>query len=406
MSPSPSKADPALDRARGLLARFPLFDGHNDLPFVIRRATDGDVKAYGLDRVHQEGDTDIPRLREGGVGAQVFAAFVPSAVPRPARFTLEQIAVALDIEALHPEVFLPARHASDLGRARRQGKIASVISVESGIGLEGSLSPLRVWHAAGVRILTLCHNETLDWIDSATDAPRHTASGGLTDFGRAVVAECNRLGIMVDLAHASPRAQHAVLDVTTAPLIWSHSNAFSLCDHPRNVPDDVLDRVRTNGGVVMATFVPNFISRQSHRWMAPFQAHGKTRPGLDIDAAVTEKARAEGPWPRGSIPELCDHIDYIANRVGLAHVGIGSDFFGGPNPPDLNDASRFPHLIAELIRRGWSDGAIGQIASGNITRVWKAVERRAAALRRTEPPVVARIEPEPLGRPRRKTPAG
>jgi membrane dipeptidase len=398
-----TKADAALAKAHELLARFPLFDGHNDLPFSIRRHADGDVKAYGLDRVHQESDTDIPRLVEGKVAAQVFAAFVPTSVPDPVRFTLEQIAIALDIEAVHPDVFLPARRPSDIARARRAGKIASVISVESAVGLGGSLSPLRVWHAAGVRILTLCHNETLDWIDSATDDARHD---GLADFGRAVVAECNRLGIMIDLAHASPKAQHAVLDATRAPLLWSHSNAFALCDHPRNVPDDVLDRVRANGGVVMATFVPNFISRQSHRWMSPLQIHGKTRPGLDIDAAVTAKAKADGPWPRGSIGELCDHIQYIVGRTGLAHIGIGSDFYGGPNPPDLADATRFPHLIAELVRRGWSDAAIGKIASGNILRVWRQVESRAKALAATEPPAIARVAAETIGRPRRKQPEG
>jgi membrane dipeptidase len=373
-----AKVDPALAKAHELLARFPLFDGHNDLPFSIRRQADGDVKTYGLERVHQESDTDIPRLREGRVAAQVFAAFVPTAVPDPVRFTLEQIAIALDIEAVHPDVFLPARRPSDIARARKAGKIASVISVESGVGLGGSLSPLRVWHAAGVRILTLCHNETLDWIDSATDVARHD---GLTAFGRAVVAECNRLGIMIDLAHASPKAQHAAIDVAK----------------------DVLDRVRANGGVVMATFVPNFISRTSHRWMSPFQIHGKTRPGLDIDAAVTAKARTDGHWPRGSIGELCDHIQYIVQRTGLAHIGIGSDFYGGPNPPDLADASRFPHLIAELVRRGWSDAAIGRIASGNILRVWREVENRAKALA-AEPPSIARVAAEALNRPRRKPP--
>ncbi|MFN3855853.1 MAG: dipeptidase [Phreatobacter sp.] len=395
-----SSTDPALVKARELLARFPLFDGHNDLPYVIRKATDGDVKAYGLDRIHQEGDTDIPRLREGQVGAQVFAAFVPTSVPDPGRFTLEQIAIGLDIETVHADVFLPARRPSDIARARKTGKIASVLSVESAVGLGGSLSPLRVWHAAGVRILTLCHNETLDWIDSATDAPRHH---GLTDFGRAVVAECNRLGIMVDLAHAAPKAQHDVLDCTRAPVLWSHSNAFALCDHPRNVTDDVLDRVKANGGVVMATFVPNFISRASHRWMAPLQRYGKTKPGLDIDQAVAERQKTAGAWPRGSISELCDHIAYIVGRTGLDHIGIGSDFFGGPNPPDLADASRFPHLVAELVRRGWSDAAIGRILSGNVLRVWRAVERQARALAQ-EPPGVARISAETVGRPRRKQP--
>jgi len=396
-----SRQDPALAKALDLLDRFILFDGHNDLPFTIRRAADGDVKAYGLDRLHQESDTDIPRLREGRVGAQVFAAFVPTSVPDPGRFTLEQIAIGLDIETLHPDVFRPARRAADIAAARRAGRIASVISVESAVGLGGSLSPLRVWYAAGVRILTLCHNETLDWIDSATDTPRH---GGITGFGRAVIAECNRLGMIVDLAHASPAAQNAVLDVTTAPVLWSHSNAAALCPHPRNVTDDVLDRVKANGGVVMATFVPNFISRKSHEWMSPLQVHGKTPPGADIDAAVAKRANEAGPWPRGSIGELCDHIQYIVGRTGLAHIGIGSDFYGGPNPPDLADASRFPHLIAELVRRGWSDAALKGLLSGNALRVWRKVEAEAKA-RRSEAPGIARVAAETIGRPRRK-PAG
>jgi membrane dipeptidase len=396
MTPS----DPALAKAHELLSKFPLFDGHNDLPFTIRRdaTSRGDVAAYGLDRLHQEADTDIPRLRQGQVAAQVFAAFVPTIVPRPARFTLEQLAICLDIEALHADTFLPARRAADVAKAHKAGKIASVISVESGVGLENSLSPLRVWHAAGMRILTLCHNETLDWIDSATDTPHHD---GMTDFGRAVVAECNRLGIMVDLAHASPKAQHDALDHARAPLLWSHSNAFALCDHPRNVTDDVLARVKANGGVVMATFVPNFISRRSREWMKPFQLHGKTRPGLDIDAAVAEKTKAEGPWPRGSIGELCDHIEYIVGKTGLGHIGIGSDFYSGPNPDDLADVSRFPHLIAALIRRGWSDNAIGKIASGNVIRLWKEVERCAARLADQEKPGMAQVAAETLNlRPR------
>lgn len=397
-----SRTDPALARAHDLLGRFVLFDGHNDLPFSIRRSADGDVAAYGLDRVHQESDTDIPRLREGKVGAQVFAAFVPTSVPDPGRFTLEQIAIGLDIETVHADVFHPARRAADVATARRAGKIASVLSVESAVGLGGSLSPLRVWHAAGVRILTLCHNETLAWIDSATDAPRH---GGLTDFGRALVAECNRIGMMVDLAHASPKAQHDALDVAVAPLLWSHSNAAALCPHPRNVTDDVLDRVKSNGGVVMATFVPNFISRKSHDWMAPLQVHGKTPPGHDIDAAVARRAAEAGPWPRASIGELCDHIQYIVGRTGLAHIGIGSDFYGGPNPPDLADASRFPHLVAELIRRGWSDAALKGILSGNVLRVWRTVEKIAVRLSTDRPPGIARVAAEAIAPPRRKKPA-
>lgn len=389
-----SAEDAALVRARDFLSRVTLFDGHNDAPFVIRRATGGDVAAYGFDRDHPETDTDAPRLKAGQVGAQVFAAFVPTSARHPARFTLEQIAVCRDIETLHPDVFMPARRARDVATARRRGRIASIISVESGVGLENSLAPLRVWHAAGVRILTLCHNETLDWIDSATDKPRHD---GLTEFGRAVIGECNRLGIAVDLAHASTKAQHDALDCAKAPLLWSHSNAFSLCDHPRNVTDAVLARVRANGGVVMATFVPNFISRASHAYVRPLLVHGKAPPGVDMDAAVKAKARRDGPWPRGSIGEVCDHIAYIADRAGLRHVGLGSDFYGGPNPPDLADASRFPFLFAELIRRGWGDDALADFASGNVLRALRQTEQTARRLARVTPPAVARLDDAAAG---------
>jgi membrane dipeptidase len=396
----PARPLDPLAHATQLLERFGLFDGHNDLPFVIRmdETAKGDVAAYGLDRVHQETDTDIPRLKQGRVSAQVFAAFVPTRVPDPARFTLEQIALALDIETTHPETFLPARRPSDVIRAKRLGKIASIISVESGVGLRNSVAPLRVWHAAGVRILTLCHNESLDWIDSATDLQWH---GGITDLGRTIIAECNRLGIMVDLAHVAPKAQHDVLDVAAAPVLWSHSNAYALCDHPRNVPDDVLARVKANGGVVMATFVPEFITQKSYDWVKPFKEHGKTPEGLDIVAAMQEKARKVGSWPRGSIRELADHIDYIVSKTGIDHIGIGSDFYGGPNPDDLNDVSRFPHLIAELVTRGWSDAAIAKIAIKNVMRVWRKVEAHAKAS--AVPPSVMRLDADPPRRRRGKS---
>src|SRR6516162_4009281 len=210
-------ADNALAVARDVLRRAPLIDGHNDLPWVIRvdRAARGDVIGYDLTRVHERADTDIPRLREGMVGAQFWAAFQPTDAPHPARTTLEQIDLIRRIEEAHPDVFLPARRAADYARAKSQGKIASFIAVEGGAGLENSLSPLRIWHAAGVRLMTLCHNESLDWVDSATDAPRN---GGINAFGRAVIGELNRLGIVIDLAHTSHVAQRRVLDVAEAPL--------------------------------------------------------------------------------------------------------------------------------------------------------------------------------------------
>jgi membrane dipeptidase len=378
-----TKPDSALDRAHALLARFPLVDAHNDLPYVIRRRTGGDVPAFGLERRQQRGDTDIPRLREGRVAAQFFAAFVPTDMANPGTVTLEQIDIAREIAAAHPEAFLPGRRAADVARARRLGRIASFITVESCVGLEGSLAPLRIWHAAGVRLVTLCHNETLDWIDSATDPARH---GGMTDFGRAVVAELNRLGIIVDLAHTSHAAQHAILDVAEAPVVFSHGNAFALCDHPRNIKDDILDRLRASGGLAMATFVPTFINQQSYDWVRPLQnGHGKAPPTQDVDAAIAESSRRRGPWPRATLAQLCDHIEYMAARIGHRHLGIGSDFYGGPVPDGLEDVSRFPHLFAELIRRGWGDDALAGLAGGNFLRVFRAVERKARELAATRP---------------------
>jgi membrane dipeptidase len=373
--------DPVLARAIALLERVPLVDGHNDLPYVIRadRTAKGDVAAWDPSRPHQEHDTDIPRLRQGRVGAQVWAAFQPTNTPHPARTTLELIDIIHELTRLYPDTFLPVRRAADVARARRKGLIGSIVAVEGGVGLENSLAPLRVWREAGVRLMTLCHNETLDWVDSATDAPRH---GGLTAFGRAVVLELNRLGIMVDLAHVSPAVMEQVLDISRAPVVFSHSNARALCDHPRNVPDAVLDRVPGQGGIVMATFVPPFICKRTREWYRPIsEPWGKVAVNAGDETAHVSRA---GPMPATTLEQVCDHIAYIANRIGTAHVGIGSDFYGGRTPQGLEHVGRFPHLIAELMRRGWSDDALAALAGGNFLRVFRAVERIGERLRREE----------------------
>ena len=386
------RARDPLKQAIALLERVTLVDGHNDLPWVIRLDKDarGDVARYDLTRVHPESDTDIPRLREGRVGAQVWAAYVPTDIPHPGRATLEQIDTILRIEAAHPDVFLPARKAADIARAKRQGKIASILAVEGGVGLENSLGPLRVWHEAGARLMTLCHNGTLDWVDSATDVARH---GGLTAFGKAVVRELNRLGMIVDCAHVAPATMHAVLDVSTAPVVWSHSNARALCDHPRNVPDDVLDRIRGTEGLVMATFVPDFTSEEVRAWMKPLrEAHLRSTGGGWLEA-IEAWEKTHGPRPKATLAQVADHIEYLANRIGARRVGIGSDYFGVPTKPvGLMDVSRFPHLIAELIARGWSDDNLAALAGGNFIRVMRAVEREGARLRATTPPLVATVQ--------------
>jgi membrane dipeptidase len=365
-----------LARARRFLDETPLFDGHNDLPLLIRRRADGDPAAFGLAERRDGRDTDIPRLREGRVAAQIWAAFVPPREARPASFALQQIALVRRFVDAYPDAFMPAFCADDVARAKKRGLIASFVSIENGAAVEdGRLDSLDAYHALGVRLITLCHNLSTDWCDSATDAPRHD---GLSPFGVRVVERMNRLGLMVDLSHVSDRAAHKALDACAAPAVWSHSNARKLCGHPRNVSEDLLDRVVANGGVVMATFVPNFLSQKSLDWLTPLQdPHGKDRADAGADGEIARRETEKGVWPRGGLVDLCDHIDYLAHRIGFDHVGVGSDFFGGPQGAGLEDASCFPHIFAELMRRGWRDEDLAKLASGNILRTMRAAQTAA-----------------------------
>ena len=387
--------DNSLAAAREILRRSPLFDGHNDLPWVIRidKTARGDVLAYDLKRVHEDADTDIPRLREGMVGAQFWAAFQPTSAPHPARTALEQIDLIRRLEEAHPDVFFPARKAADYRNAKALGKIASFIAVEGGVGLENSLGPLRVWRAAGVRLMTLCHNESLDWVNSATDAPRNN---GLNAFGRAVIGELNRLGVVIDLAHASHEAMRRVLDVTEAPVMLSHSNAYSLCDHPRNAPDDVLRRLKANGGVVMATFVPGFVSQTLRDWLRRSRdGYGKAPIAADPKAQLAQIEASHGPAPKATLGQVADHVARLVETAGADHVGIGSDYFGGASPVGLENVSRFPHLFAELVRRGFSEHDLEKMASRNALRVLRRVEKVGKTLRKTRPPAIGRLEDYP-----------
>ena len=381
-----------LARAEALIARVPLVDGHNDLPWVVREspAAKGDIAAARLDEDQARRDTDLPKLRAGGVSAQFWAAFITTDTPHPLRTTLEQIELIHRMNEAHPDVFLPALTSADIDRAKAEGRIASYVAVEGGVGLEGSLEILSTFYRLGARYMTLCHNETLDWVDSTTDAARH---GGITDFGRRVIAEMNRLGLMVDLSHTSHDAMRAVLDVTEAPVLFTHCNAFSLCDHPRNVPDDVLDRLPGNGGIIMATFVPDFILQASRDWMRPMKdAYGKTLPDVDWARAIPAREAELGRWPRASVSDLADHLVYLRNRVGIDHLGIGSDFFGGPTPRGLEHAGKFPNLIAELIGRGWSDEDLAKLMSGNFRRVFAENERIARTLAATKRPALGHLQ--------------
>ena len=376
---SMTEPDPHLARALALLDRVPLVDGHNDLPILIRRDAKGDVAAYDLTAISPGRDTDIPRLRAGRVGAQVWAAFVPPREVRPTSYALQQIALVHRMNALYPETFRPAFSVADIHAAKAEGRIASLIGIENGAAIENRLDALDAFYALGVRLITLCHNATTDWCDSATDAPRHK---GLSDFGRDVIARMNDLGMIVDLAHVSDAVMHQVLDISRAPVVFSHSNARTLCDHKRNVPDDVLDRVPAKGGIVMATFVPSFICEKSRRWLAPIaDDHGKTREGLDEAAEIAAREPVAGHWPRGTLGQYCDHLEYLKRRIGADHIGIGSDFFGGPQGEGLGDVSCFPAILAELFRRGWSETDVEKLAGGNFIRVLGEVEGVALTAR-------------------------
>ncbi len=379
-------SEAALEHARALLEHTPLVDGHNDLPYVLRYARNGggDLEksklAEGFDH-----DTDIPKLKAGGLSAQFWAAYIATNTPHPLRTTLEQIDLIHRLNERYPDVFMPALTSSDIARAKSAGKIASFVAVEGGVALEDSLEILSIFYRLGARYMTLCHNETISWVDSTTDEKRH---GGLTDFGVRVIQEMNRLGLMVDLSHTSHDAMRAVLDVTRTPVLFTHCNAYSLCSHPRNVPDDVLARIPANGGIIMATFVPDFISQAALDWMRPLKdGYGKTLIGGNWEAATRER----GPKPKVTLKQLADHIDYLAAHVGHDHVGIGSDFFGGHTPEGLEDVSRFPYLIAELIERGWSDEHLVALMSGNFIRVFAEIEATARELQKTEHPAIGRV---------------
>jgi membrane dipeptidase len=357
----------------------PFIDSHNDLPWVVRTSGNPDMARYDLMRVHAETDTDIPRLRAGKVATQNFAAYLPTLSPNPATVTAEQIDLILRMEELHADVFHPVRAPADVAKARKLGKIGSFVSVEGTVGLEGSLAPLRLWRKLGVSLVTLCHNETLPWVDSATDKP-DAKHGGLSEFGRALVAEMNRLGLVIDLAHVAPHAMHKVFDTTRAPLMITHSNATALCNHARNTPDDVLARIPKNGGMIMGTFVPEFLNQSSLDAVRHFKDRwGKNKPGLTgSDYQNAREACLKG-WNQDGVAYLCDHLEHFRKHVGEDHIGIGSDFYGGPNPPGLEDASKFPFVIAELVRRGWGDKTLIKLMGGNFLRVWGDVLKAAKA---------------------------
>jgi membrane dipeptidase len=375
---TPDGAALSLSLTRAMLSRFPLIDGHNDLPWELRELYGSDLAAADLTRRLPDTQTDIPRLVEGGVGGQFWSVYVPAQLTGDAAVTavLEQIDLVHRMIERYPARFQLALTASDVGEAFRAGKIASLLGAEGGHSIAGSLGVLRMLFSLGVRYMTLTHNSNVGWADSATDV---ADTGGLSDFGRSVVAEMNRLGMLVDLSHVSAATMHAALDVSAAPVIFSHSSARAVCDNPRNVPDDVLGRLAVNGGVCMVTFVPFFVSQECTDWFgalrAEVAARGDDPANLSAVFGLMPSWEKDHPSPPATIAQVADHIDHIREVAGVDHVGIGGDFDGTPvTPVGLHDVSRYPALFAELQRRRWSESDLTALAGANTLRALRTAQ--------------------------------
>jgi len=371
-----------LSLTRAMLSRFPLIDGHNDLPWEIREKYGSDPVKAGLTGRVPGTHTDIPRLVEGGVGGQFWSVYVPAALAGDAAVTavFEQVDLVHRMIAAYPNRFGLALTATDVDAAFAAGKIASLLGAEGGHCINSSLGVLRSLHALGVRYLTLTHNDNVGWADSATDEPD---CGGLSDFGREVVAEMQRLGMLVDLSHVAVTTVNAALDIASAPVIFSHSSAFALTSNPRNVPDDVLARLAVNGGVCMVAFVPFFVSQECTDWFSALKAFAAGR-GLDPDNlgavfGLLPEWEKVNPMPAATIAQVADHVEHVRAVAGIAHVGLGADYDGTPALPlGLQDVSRYPALFHELQRRHWSEADLKALAGGNILRTLRDAEARAA----------------------------
>ncbi|MFE4635171.1 dipeptidase [Streptomyces sp. NPDC056773] len=379
-----------LDAARELLAEHPVVDGHNDLPWALRETVRYDLDRRDIGR-DQKGHlhTDIPRLRAGGVGAQFWSVYVRSdyAGDDAVSATLEQIDVVAQLIDRYPRDLVRALTADDMEAARAEGRIASLMGAEGGHSINNSLATLRALHQLGVRYMTLTHNDTIDWADSATDEPRH---GGLSEFGREVVREMNRIGMLVDLSHVAATTMRDALAVTAAPVVFSHSSARAVCDHVRNIPDDVLALLPANGGVAMATFVPKFILPAAVEWTLAadenLRAHGyhhlDTTPGAMALHRAFEEAR---PRPVATAATVADHLDHMREVAGVDHIGIGGDYDGTAfTPAGLDDVAGYPNLVAELLARRWSKADLAKLTWSNAVRTLRdaeAVAREQSASR-------------------------
>jgi membrane dipeptidase len=385
-------------RARALHKQAPLVDGHNDYPWALRGLDPGrDFSKAEISKPVPSLMTDIPRLREGGMGAQFWSVYVPSTMQgkEAVRATMEQIDIVHRMTRRWPETFELALTADAAERAFKNGKIGSMIGMEGGHSMDSSLATLRMLYALGARYMTLTHSANAPWADSATDEPR---LGGLSPFGEEVVREMNRMGMLVDLSHVSPDTMQDAIRVSEAPVIFSHSSARALCNVPRDVPDDVLRLLPKNGGVIMVTFVPGFISQE----VADYGARQTSQRNLLTTqfpsnqayvSAAMERWRAENPEPRATLAQVADHIDHIRKVAGIDHIGLGGDFDGISSViQGLEDVSKYPALTAELLRRGYKDDEVKKILGLNVLRAWRGAEATAARLQKTRQPSTATIE--------------
>lgn len=383
-----AQPDPYRVRALAILKTVPLIDGHNDIPDAVRERGGVDSVNLAVDqpRLH----TDIRRLRAGGVGAQFWAAYVPVTTihegTHPAVYALEQIELVHRLCAKYPATFAMARTAADIERNFRAGKISCLIGIEGGHAIENSLGALRAFADLGVRYMTLTHWETIDWADAATDSAKH---GGLTPFGEEVVREMNRVGMLVDLSHVSDGTMVDALRVSRAPVIFSHSSARALDGHVRNVPDSILRRLAQNGGVIMTNFAPDFVSEALRAYGDTIQKHAAQLRAAGFDSAAVRDSIAA--WrvvaPKATLSQVADHVEHLRDVAGIDHVGLGSDFDGiSTVPVGLEDVSKFPDLIGELLRRGWTEMDVKKLAGLNILRVLRDAERVAGEMQRRPRP--------------------
>ena len=369
---------------RSLLAAHPVIDGHNDLLWAMRDLNGYDFAAYDVGERQSQTHTDLPRLREGGVGAQFWSVFVPcSEGERSVRSTLEQVDAAYAMVARYGDRLALATTADEIEAAWRDGRIACLMGAEGGHQIQESLAVLRMYHRLGVRYLTLTHNDNVPWADSATDEP---SLGGLNDVGRDVVREMNRIGMLVDLSHVSHDVMRDALDTTTAPVIMSHSSAYAVCDHPRNVPDDVLARLAGNGGTCLVTFVPRFVNQAARDWALGAQqqarAGGVDPRDLSAMQEVELAYRARVPEPRATLDDVVTHLEHVRDVAGIDHVGLGGDYDGvDVLPTGLEDVSCYPRLLAALRDRGWSDADLAKLTCRNVLRTLRDAESVAAATR-------------------------